>query len=274
MKKEFILIIVLAIIIVVLLGFFFLLPAKNNPQPIVSGIEITSPKENSEISSPLEIQGVAYWGGFEGQAGTVKLYDNNGNLLGTAILTATSDTWTSTPITFKTTLIFRSDKDQLGALIFHNENPSGLPQYDTQFVLPVKIKASGETMTVKAYFMNDNLDPQISCDKVFSVQRTVPKTQAVAIAALEELLKGPTNEEKSSGFNTAINDGVKIQSLTIENGVAKVDFNQQLQEKVGGSCRVTAIRKQIEETLKQFSSVKDVVISIDGNSNQYLILQP
>jgi len=45
-----------------------------------------------------------------------------------------------------------------------------------------------------------------------------------------------------------------------------------LQYQVGGSCRVSAIRAQIIETLKQFSTVKNVVISINGRTED--ILQP
>ena len=100
----------------------------------------------------------------------------------------------------------------------------------------------------------------------------MPKTTLVARAALTQLLVGPTNMEKNAGLFTNINSGVTIQSLTIENGVAKVDFNQQLQERVAGSCKVIAIRAQITETLKQFPSVKSVVISIDGKTED--ILQP
>jgi len=130
----------------------------------------------------------------------------------------------------------------------------------------------GELMTVKVFFNNGRLDPEYSCNKVFPVERKIPKTQAVGRAALEELLKGPTEEEKSDGFFTSINPGVKIQKLTIENGVAKVDFDEQLEFQVGGSCRVAAIRAQITETLKQFPTVDKVIISIDGRTED--ILQP
>jgi len=129
-----------------------------------------------------------------------------------------------------------------------------------------------ELMTVKAYFNNSNMDPEVSCNKVFPVERSIPKTQAVARAALEELLKGVTDAEKNAGFFTSINPGVKIQSLTIENGIAKADFDEQLEFQVGGSCRVSSIRAEITETLKQFPAVDSVIISINGRTED--ILQP
>ncbi len=140
-----------------------------------------------------------------------------------------------------------------------------LPKEDSQ-------SSGEELMTVKVFFNNDNLDPEFSCNKVFPVERQITKTQSVARAALEELFKGPTEEEKAEGFFTSINLGVKIQKLVIENGVAEVEFDEQLEFQVGGSCRVAAIRTQITETLKQFPTVNEVIISIDGRTED--ILQP
>ncbi len=134
------------------------------------------------------------------------------------------------------------------------------------------VKEEPETMTVKVFFNNGNLDPEFSCNKVFPVEREIPKTEAVGRAALEELLKGPTDTEEAQGFFTNINPGVKIQSLIIENGLARVDFDEQLEFQVGGSCRVAAIRAEITETLKQFPTVDDVLISINGRTED--ILQP
>ncbi|MFH1036535.1 MAG: GerMN domain-containing protein [Patescibacteria group bacterium] len=128
------------------------------------------------------------------------------------------------------------------------------------------------TTTLLVYFNNSNLDPEFSCNKVFPVERIVVRTQSPARKALELLFEGPTQSEKEQGFLTSINTGVEIQSLTIENKVAKADFNEQLEFQVGGSCRVSAIRAQITETLKQFPTVDSVIISIDGRTED--ILQP
>ena len=97
-------------------------------------------------------------------------------------------------------------------------------------------------------------------------------TEDMAKAALEELLWGITQTEKNQGWFTNINSGVKIQNLIIADGIAKVDFSEELQKGVAGFCRVTAIRAQITQTLKQFSTVKDVIISINGKTED--ILQP
>lgn len=254
-------------------------PTTSVQEPPVTpeeGLIVNTPKAYALVASPLIVSGYVdgknRWTGFEAQVGVVQLLDGNGKLLATGILTATDEDWMKFPINFSTTLTFSTPTTSHGTLVFRNENASGLPEYDREFRLPVKFFVSAQTVKLQAYFSNNNLDPAVSCEKVFPVAREVPKTAAVARAALEELLKGPTNAEKNAGYQTIINPGVKINSLTIDNGVAKVDFNAALQAGVAGSCKVTMIRAQITNTLKQFSTVKSVLISINGNSED--ILQP
>jgi len=131
---------------------------------------------------------------------------------------------------------------------------------------------SARTTGIRIFFSNNNLDKAITCEKAFPVERQVARTTAIARAALEELLKGPSQGELAQGFYTSINPNVKIQKLTIEGGTAKVDFDETLEKNMGGSCRASVIRTQIAETLKQFSTVKNVIISINGRIED--ILQP
>ncbi|MDO8529882.1 MAG: GerMN domain-containing protein [bacterium] len=283
MQKNVIIVIVLAIVIVVL-GAIFLWPQnntqtppidENNINPPPAGLEITSPKPGDTVVSPLKISGSVKgegWTGFEGQVGIVKLFDSSNKELAFGILTATQD-WMKLPTPFETTLFFDYPGDGEGKLVFYNENPSGEAQRDQTYTMPVKLaKSSGAKTTVKVYFSNTKLENNLSCSTVFYAERNIPKTEGIARAALEQLIQGPINLEKDAGFFTNINTGVKVQSLVIKNGVAKVDFNQELQQGVAGSCKVTAIRAQIEQTLKQFPTVKSVVISINGKTDD--ILQP
>jgi spore germination protein GerM len=126
----------------------------------------------------------------------------------------------------------------------------------------------------QAYFINQDQDPQrLDCTRVDAVNHTVPRSVAAARAALEKLLAGPTATEKQAGFMTVINPGVTVASLSIQDGVAHVTFSRELQEGVGGSCRVTTIRSQIEQTLMQFPSVTSVRISVEGYADDE-VLQP
>ena len=157
-------------------------------------------------------------------------------------------------------------------LVIEKANASGLPEHADAIHIPIRV--SGDSMTVKVYFINQDQDPQrLDCSRVDAVSRTVPKSVAAARAALEMLLAGPTESEKQAGFITVINAGVTVASLSIQDGVARVTFSRELQEGVGGSCRVTTIRSQVEQTLMQFPSVTSVRISVEGYADDE-VLQP
>ncbi len=250
--------------------------SDNNPPPILEdnvGLVVENVHTNDLLSSPLKITGYVNgggWGGFEGQVGTVSLQDSAGNELYIEPLTATTE-WMTTTVRFEANLEYVT-LDQYGKLIFRNENPSGEPSRDREVMIEVRLIPAVGMLKVQSYFSNSQLDPEATCEKVFPVDRIVEKTSAVGRVALEELLKGPKQIEKGKGYETSINPGVQINSLTITGGIAKVDFNDALTAGVAGSCRVGMIRLQIEQTLKQFPTVKSVVISVNGRTED--ILQP
>jgi len=232
---------------------------------------IGQPKSGQSIASPLEITGQARGTWFFEGSFPVKLLDKDRKEIAVSYVQAQGDWMTENWVEFRGTLTFANSTAQDGWLVLSKDNPSDLRELDEQVEIPVKIEKT-EITKIKVFFNNGKMDPEWSCYKVFPTEREIPKTEAIARAALEELLKGPTEEEKTAGFITNINSGVKIQRLTIENGTAKVDFDEQLEYQVGGSCRVAAISAQIRETLKQFSTVQEVVISINGRTED--ILQP
>jgi len=234
-------------------------------------IKIINPRPNQTIATPLTIEGEARGSWFFEASFPIKLLDSSGTEIARGIAQAQSDWMTENFVPFTATLQFDVATETKGILILEKDNPSGLPQNADELRVPVVITPT-EMTTIKVYFNNNKLDPEVSCNKVFSVEREIIKTEAIGRAALEELLKGATEAEKAQGFFSSINSGVKIQKLTIDNGTAKVDFDKQLEFQVGGSCKVSAIRAQIIETLKQFPTVQNVIISIDGRTED--ILQP
>ncbi len=234
------------------------------------GIQVSSPARAAQVTSPLEITGQAQGNWFFEGSFPVKLIDKNEQLIAAGIVQAQSDWMTEDFVPFKGSLEFITTAED-GYLVLSKDNPSGLPENDLSIKIPISFTKS-ETIILKVYFNNNKLDPEISCNKVFSVDRQVPKTVEVARAALLELLKGPNAPEKENGYTTSINEGVVLHNVTINDGVALAEFDEKLDKAVGGSCRVSSIRAQITETLKQFSGVKEVIISINGRSED--ILQP
>ena len=247
---------------------------KQYPQykKITDELYLFAPQSNEMIASP---QNVAGWldnsWAFEGNF-VISLFDGNNKEIYRG--PASMPDWMTPGLSGFTALMkFNSPTTPTGTLRIENDNPSGLPEHDKHIDIPVQF-ATTEQLTLKAFFANTKYDPQmLDCSNVYPVVRTVPYTLGTAKAALEQLLLGPTAEEKSAGFVTSINPGVKINSIKIENGTAYVDFDETLQKAVGGSCRTGQIISQIKTTLAQFPTITNTVISIAGVSGD-TILQP
>lgn len=230
-------------------------------------IIVFAPKSNDEIGLPLVIDGAARV--FESTF-AYRLKDSNGAILVENSAMANAPDAGQFGL-FHVEASYPEPKGTIGTVeVFEYSAKDG--SEINKVIVPVRFKKV-ESMTVKAFFGNTVKNPGAEdCKAVFPVDRRIPKTQAVARAALEELLKGVNAEEGKAGYFTSINSGVKINSIVVESGVAKVDFDETLEQAVGGSCRVAAIRAQITQTLKQFSTVKSVIISINGRTED--ILQP
>lgn len=248
---------------------------SNVNNPLSDLIRVTTPVPNQTIASGFELRGEARGNWFFEASAPAKIIDANGKLVAQFIITADSDWMTTNFVPFSEIVNFSTPETPTGSLILEKDNPSGLPEYDRSLTIPIKFAtSSSDMMSVKAYFSNSGLagSQNTDCSRVFAVTRSVPKTSTTGKAALEELLKGPNVLEGNGGYTTNLNPGVVLNSLTVTNGVARADFNAALDSGVAGSCRVGAIRAQIEQTLKQFASVKQVVISVNGETEE--ILQP
>ncbi len=108
-------------------------------------------------------------------------------------------------------------------------------------------------------------------EKLIAVERLLFTNEDVEKNTLLQLLFGLTEEEKNSGYTTAIDSNVEINDFYIREKVAYVDFTETLNVS-GGSALVTMIRNQIEKTLLQFDTIESVEISIEGETEN--ILQP
>lgn len=233
-------------------------------------IKINSPLENELVSSPLSISGEARGNWFFEGVFPVKLLDENGQEIGQGQAEAQGEWMTENFTPFTASLSFTATTSS-GLLILEKDNPSGLPENAEEVKIPLRFQPA--FVPLKVFFSNTKEDSAgLYCEKTYATERNVSASAKTIQTALEELLKGPTAEEKEQGYLTNINPGVVIQKITMENGIASIDFSKKLEEAVGGSCRVAAIRSQIANTVEQFSEVDLVIISIDGRQED--ILQP
>lgn len=111
-----------------------------------------------------------------------------------------------------------------------------------------------EVVEVRAYFLRD--------ERVGPVAREAPDT-AVAAAAMEGLLDGPTEEEEQLGFATTIPDGTELLGVTIADGVATVDLSEEFGSG-GGSASMMGRVAQVVYTLTQFPTVDAVAFEMEG----------
>lgn len=132
---------------------------------------------------------------------------------------------------------------------------------------------ASDEISVKIYFTNETLGDANECGFTYPVDRMVSSKTAVYRAAIEALLKGPNADDVAAGYRTSIPGSVTLKSVAADSdGVVKADFDDRLERGVAGSCRVESIRAQIGATLRQFPEVRDVVISVDGRTDD--VLQP
>jgi Sporulation and spore germination/Kelch motif len=88
-------------------------------------------------------------------------------------------------------------------------------------------------------------------------------TRAVAKAALDALLAGPTRQERAARVRSEIPLETRLLTITIASGVARVDLSSDFE--AGGPSRSLQLRlAQVVYTLTQFPTVSAVRVSVDG----------
>lgn len=281
MNKNFI----FSIIIVVLLGlglWWFIsmttpddslspIPAASisssiSPSPTAQpNITISSPIANQLVDSPILVTGTARV--FENQF-TVQIKDSSGKIVASAhVFSDAKDAGQFGNYSVKIPIpVGTGTNFKIEALSYA---PKGDGSFEGYASVSVKLKSTA-TANISVAFMPTPVGNDCTVVKLFS--RSITKTLEVAYLSLYELLKGPTLAEKALGAVTQIPEGTQINSVRRSGDTIYADFNEMLEYQSGGSCHVQAIRSQITNTLKQFSGVNNVVISINGKTED--ILQP
>jgi hypothetical protein len=115
---------------------------------------------------------------------------------------------------------------------------------------------------VRAYFI---LNGEPGSEGLVPYLFTVPKTTAVATAAMNELLSFAGGEALGdSPLSSAIPSGTKLLGLSIAKGVATVDLSGEFA--AGGGTASSQYRvAQVVYTLTQFSTVDSVLFKVDGS---------
>lgn len=246
------------------------------------GLIITFPAIGATTSFPLTLKGIidnrnvaepqCRWTVFEAQAGTARVFANinnsgwkevgywnddpSGAIAGPVPVMTIGDWMTENPVGATASLMLDPKVGRISAgtamkIVINEEDPSG----KGSSILEVPFVYSGENVEMTRLIIHKPIDDHpTDCGQTYTETRYVPKTTAVADAALRLLL----NENYPS-----LKD--HYNGVTIKNGVAIVDFDQPALGRLNSAACMQAMTKTpIEKTLKEFPTIKSVEYSIDG----------
>ncbi len=118
-------------------------------------------------------------------------------------------------------------------------------------------EAATETVDIALYFSDDQ------GEKLVKETRSVEKTGAVAKAAVEELIKGPS----AGGGVATIPAGTRLLGISIRDAVAEVDLSKEFVDNhAGGSAGEKMTVYSIVNTLTEFSTIKEVRFLVEGET--------
>lgn len=144
-----------------------------------------------------------------------------------------------------------------------SEQPEATAEDETPLEEPVKPKPvtpkEGVETNCVMYFVNNDAYVTKVKDKVVSAGLT-PE------ALMKRLLEGPTEEQKKEGLSTAIPAGTKLNGISMDETVCRVDLSKEFAEG-SGSANVTNRVAQVVYTLTQLQNVEAVQFAIDGKDD-------
>lgn len=142
----------------------------------------------------------------------------------------------------------------------------GRDQPTTPAAPPTTTSPTAETMAVMVFFHRGEADDPA---RVLPVQRTVPQSERVATAALNELLSGPTAVERDAGYFSFFSPATAdmLISLRVAGGVAHADFRdfRRIIPNASSSFGSTALLAELDATLKQYPTITSTVYSFNGD---------
>jgi len=109
---------------------------------------------------------------------------------------------------------------------------------------------------VKIYFFK--------AGKLIYEKRTPAQKADLYYFTIEQLLQGPTADEKVKGVYSQIPEGTKVRVAYKQNDTVNVDFTKDLEMYGGGTSKVYGSLAQIVYTLTSLQGIKQVQILING----------
>lgn len=103
------------------------------------------------------------------------------------------------------------------------------------------------------------------------VHRDVPTTNAIARAALQAWIDGPTEEEEAVGALRTASKGTELLGIDIDGDTATVDLTRDFERTNLGTTGEGQILEALGGTLTQFDIVGRGLLKIDGELKDYFM---
>lgn len=231
-------------------------PAKQDP------VRIVYPTAGLAVRSPLSIRGEAKGNWFFEGSFPIRLLDASGKQLAATAAKAKAEAMTEGFVPFEAVLEFKAPTATSGFVVLKNDNPSGLPEKDEEFRLPISFGSKA----IKLYYYNPLQDKDksgnIICSRqgLVAVERWLPLSKTPIQDALQLLLQGQLTEAERAQVITTEYPlaGLELKGANLKDGQLTLKFSDPKHQTSGGSCRVAVLWAQIEATAKQFPEVKTV----------------
>lgn len=111
---------------------------KSTSGDVSDLIHVTKPLKNAVITSPVTVEGEARGNWYFEASFPVRILDGFGRELAVQPMQAEGEWMTTEFVPFKGTIAFNTPTTATGTIIFHKDNPSGLPQNDRELRIPVR----------------------------------------------------------------------------------------------------------------------------------------
>lgn len=231
-------------------------------------IRLDSPRPNDVVSSPLKVSGEARGTWFFEATFSMRIVDEEGNLLGEHYVQAQDEWMTEEFVPFEGTLSFDSPQTKTGVLFLDKANPSGLPEHEDTLRVPVRFdQGETQTRTVTLYYYDSSKDVDESGNILCSEKGLVPVERNMLVSqtpiqdTLRRLIEGDlTRSERQAGIDTEFPlSGFELVGASRSDGTLTLEFSDPENRTSGGSCRAGILWAQIKKTALQFDGVDDVI---------------
>lgn len=100
--------------------------------------------------------------------------------------------------------------------------------------------------------------------EILPLKRKV-SSKAPLFSAIGEMLKEPTEAEQKLGYHSAGYGDMKLVSVKLKRGTARIDFKRTISDDYNpGDLQTLAFESAVKKTAMQFPSVKKVIVCVNG----------